>query len=262
MKEETREILEKAFDKKDIGKDYGKNDYVKPHLIIRRLNKAFGQDGWQFIPEERIVEHDTIIQFGKLGVKDENGEWIWKHNCGARRCAYLTDRDKKPTDKRLDVGNDYKSAVSNCLKRCAMMLGVALDLYGDPEHDAESAGDSPGAPSSGSGGDKGAEEKRGATKGSGSAGGGEGKPKKAEDAGEENVNTVMAEALELQRAYMMANKANDKEARKAILGTETKPEGYEAWKMYRDLLSGDGGGPGDLPEGLKDKFGENGGVEE
>lgn len=133
MEKAISEILEKRFAKGDIGKDYSNNDYVKPHLVIRRLNKAFGQDGWQFIPEERVVEGDTIVQFGKIGIQNESGEWIWKHNCGARNCSYI-----KNTEKRLDVGNDYKSAVSNCLKRCAMMLGVALDLYGEREQGDES----------------------------------------------------------------------------------------------------------------------------
>jgi len=142
MEKEIKDILEKPFDPADIGKDYNKNAYVKPHLIIRRLNKAYDQNGWHFELLERIVEHDTIIQFGRLGIPNDAGEMVWKENCGARRCSYMKDKDGRPSDKRLDVGNDYKSAVSNCLKRCAMMHGIALDLYGDPEQSERTGADS------------------------------------------------------------------------------------------------------------------------
>jgi hypothetical protein len=137
METETREILERPFAKADIQKDYNGFDYVAPHLVVSRLNEAFGQDGWQFIPEERIEDVESITQFGKIGIKNEKGEWVWKQNCGGMARRYSSGKPHI-LENQINRVTDYKGAVSNCFKRCAMMLGVALDLYGDAEHDGGS----------------------------------------------------------------------------------------------------------------------------
>jgi len=138
MEQEIKTILDREFKSVDIGKDYGGFAYVKPHLVIRRLNEAFGPDGWEFVPEERVVDDFSIVQFGKIGIRNEKGDWIWKHNCGGKQRRFLKDAPKTP-ENYVNIINDYKSAVSNCLKRCAMMLGVALHLYGDTEQSDEDA---------------------------------------------------------------------------------------------------------------------------
>ena len=137
MDAKTKEILERPFDKKDVDQDYNNFDYVKPHLVVARLNEAFGQDGWQFVPEERIEDVESITQFGKIGIKDETGEWVWKQNCGGMARRYGKDKPHL-LENQINRVTDYKGAVSNCFKRCAMMLGVALELYGDAEHEGGS----------------------------------------------------------------------------------------------------------------------------
>lgn len=233
MEKETREILEKSFDPADIGKDYNKNAYVKPHLIIRRLNKAYGQDGWHFELLERIVEHDTIIQFGRLGIANDAGEMVWKENCGARRCSYI-----KGTEKRLDVGNDYKSAVSNCVKRCAMMHGIALDLYGDPEQSEQTGAggsqkkqDAPNKPSTGN--------EQGASTGSASAG--EGKPSGSDT--EKARRACMMREAEVLGVLKKADRPSTIHALRTMLLGEGKAkieDNPEAWDFYKALLDVEG----------------------
>jgi len=136
MKQEIKDILEREFLPEDIAKDYNNNDYVKPHLVIARLNEAFGPGGWQFEVMERIEDVEYVIQYARLGVKGEDGEWIWKENCGGMTRTYKTGTPHEPKNE-INYVTTYKGAVSNCLKRCAMMWGVGLHLYGDPEHEGE-----------------------------------------------------------------------------------------------------------------------------
>ncbi len=35
----------------------------------------------------------------------------------------------------MDLANDYKSAASDCLKKCASLLGIAFDVYHPSVHD-------------------------------------------------------------------------------------------------------------------------------
>jgi DnaJ-domain-containing protein 1 len=59
MDRETKDILERPFAQEDIKKDYDGFDHVEPQLVVRRLNEAFGQDGWQFVPEQ-IMEMNGL----------------------------------------------------------------------------------------------------------------------------------------------------------------------------------------------------------
>ena len=150
MTDDVRAILERPFLKEDIDQNYSKQDYVKPHLVIRRLNEAFTQDGWRFELLERLVDTESVTQFGRLGYKDDDGEMIWKYNCGGMDRKYKTGKPHV-LENQINCVTDFKGAFSNCLKRCAMLLGVALDLYGDPEYGADSSPDAPEQPPTRSG---------------------------------------------------------------------------------------------------------------
>jgi len=134
MDQKIKDILKREFLPEDIAKDYDNNDYVKPHLVIARLNEAFGPDGWQYELMERVENIEYVIQFVKIGVKDETGEWVWKENCGGMRRTYKKKQPHEPQHE-INQTTTYKGAVSNGLKRGAMMFGIGLHLYGDPEHE-------------------------------------------------------------------------------------------------------------------------------
>lgn len=229
MEQEIQDILNREFKPEDINKDHGGFEYVKPHLIIGRLNEAMPGE-WAYQLEERIVTDDEIIQFGKVGRKDDSGEWVWRSNCGGKQRRYYKDAPHTP-ENYVNVINDYKSAVSNCLKRCAMLWGVALHLYGETEQSDEDGNklpqnrqDAPQEPR----GDKGAGNKgQPASPGSSAEGG---KP----SSGDEDPRE---QAIELQKAYMIEHGVSDKATRLHFLGTEDLPKGLNAWTTYRDLMA-------------------------
>lgn len=136
--------------------------YVTATDVIKRLNEVFGiawtfevldkeivcSSGLKFKLEESVTttpnedgshtskstrqEYDytkpqTVIIRGKLTVQDENGIFWSKTQVGASDIKYL---QSSPTTM-VDFGNDEKAAISDCIKKCATLFGVGLDLYED-----------------------------------------------------------------------------------------------------------------------------------
>ena len=100
--------------KSDTGKTF---DYVEAHSVIARLNEAF-QGGWNFrILQHQIVEGEVII-LGEL-----SGDGVVKQQFGS---AVLDTTEPGA----LTVGDSFKAAASDALKKCATGFGVALELYG------------------------------------------------------------------------------------------------------------------------------------
>lgn len=128
--------LEKEFDRKFVKKLQG-FDYLEIHAVIQRLNDVLGE-GWQFELEERMIDNEEIVQFGRLGVKSEAGEWLWKSQCGSKKIVYYKEKEHI-SENRVDYGNDFKAAASDCLKKCATLWGVGLYLYGEVEEDPREA---------------------------------------------------------------------------------------------------------------------------
>jgi len=136
--------LEKAFDRKFVKKLQG-FEYLEVHAVIQRLNDV-DKDDWQFELLELMVDAEEIVQFGRLGRKSESGEWIWRSQCGSKKITYRTETvDGKKVagphvpENRVDYGNDFKAAASDCLKKCATLWGVGLYLYGEVEEDPREA---------------------------------------------------------------------------------------------------------------------------
>ena len=152
MTDNARATLKRPFAKEDIHKDYNGFDYIEPRLVIERLDEAVGPDGWHFELLERIIDVESVTQFGRLGIQNESGGMVWKYNCGGMARRYVK---QKPHELQYQSNNvtDFKGAASNCLKRCAMLWEVGLHLYGDAEHDADSVPGDPGRQESESGGE-------------------------------------------------------------------------------------------------------------
>lgn len=94
-------------------------DYVEAHAVITRLNEAF-EGAWSF----RVVQHqmieDEVIVLGEL-----SADGIVKQHFGN---ASFT---REGADA-MTVGETFKAAASDALKKCATEFGVALELYGGP----------------------------------------------------------------------------------------------------------------------------------
>lgn len=105
--------------KKRPGKGGLEFDYVSADFVIDTLNEAFG-GSWstKVVNSERV--DNVVIVCVELEVADEEGRPIKKQQYGS--CEIT---------RGLGVGEAYKGAASDALKKAATLLGVALELYHD-----------------------------------------------------------------------------------------------------------------------------------
>lgn len=98
--------------------------YVTQAWVTRQLNLAFGWawsfevTAWQMFPAENPAE--VFVQ-GRLTVHTPRGD-LTKEQFGQSDV-------KRSGGAIMSIGDDLKSAASDALKKCASLLGVALDLY-------------------------------------------------------------------------------------------------------------------------------------
>ncbi len=114
-------ILTEPFASSDVKTRKGPGgkqlSYIDTPLVIERLNLAFAGD-WSF----RIVSHevtdDEVLVLGEL----EAGGVV-KQQFGS-----------KARENNVGLGDTMKAAGSDCLKKCATLLGVGLELYTDAKN--------------------------------------------------------------------------------------------------------------------------------
>jgi hypothetical protein len=98
-------------------------DYVSGSYVRKVLNMMFGWD-WDFEVVSEMVQAKQVIVKGKLTCRS-NGATIVKMQFGCKDIMM-----RKGTDEPLNLGNDFKSASTDCLKKCAAEIGIAGDIYG------------------------------------------------------------------------------------------------------------------------------------
>ncbi len=133
MKKEVIDILEKEFAKENIKTRVlggTRLSYLEAQIVIRRLNKAFDQD-WSFEIRDTQITDGHIYVLGRIMVQSDNGTFIIKESFGGKKVTMKADKSGM-----LDLGNDMKAAQSDSLKKCASLLGIGLDLYGEDEIEA------------------------------------------------------------------------------------------------------------------------------
>lgn len=115
--------------------------YLPISEVINRLNKVLGVDNWSFeiISVRRDeVDVDEIIAHVSLSAIID-GKSVVKHGFGGQSV-----KRQKKDNKPVDLGNDFKGAVSDALKKAAQQFGVGLYLARSADAmDAEDAIDSP-----------------------------------------------------------------------------------------------------------------------
>ena len=72
--------------------------------------------------------HDEVIVKGRLTCRS-NGRTIVKTQYGNKEIMYKRGTDAQGNRIPLSIGNDFKSASSDCLKKCASEIGIAQDIY-------------------------------------------------------------------------------------------------------------------------------------
>lgn len=119
-----RDILEKPFDPAQIKQRVGTYgnvlDYIEGHTVIKRLNDAF-EGAWCFeiLSHKVLEETDEVLVLGKLTAGD-----VVKCQFGSSKITRAKD-----TKEIISLADDLKAAGTDCLKKCATMLGVGLYLY-------------------------------------------------------------------------------------------------------------------------------------
>ena len=113
----------KTYVKQRPAKGGGTWDYVSGSYVRKCLNLMFGWD-WSFEVVNSQVLGGQVIVLGKLTC-NTNGRSIVKMQYGKKDIM-----NKKGSTEPLDLGNDFKAATTDCLKKCASEIGIAGDIYG------------------------------------------------------------------------------------------------------------------------------------
>lgn len=114
--------------------DYRGNQYVSGGYIKNVLDSTFGHR-WNFeVVKEQIVG-DQVVVLGRLTVKMFNKqtgaveEIVKMQYGGAKLKKHTKDGKQHKAGDFVDLGNDFKSAATSALKKCASEFGIASDVY-------------------------------------------------------------------------------------------------------------------------------------
>jgi len=132
VKDEIQKVLEKPFPEDLVRSRQGPHGralvYVEAVQYIKRLNEAFDLE-WGFEVMEHHVYDDEVVVLARITA------------CGVSKSAFGSSaitRVRGSTDP-VSVGDDFKSACSDALKKAAGLFGVGLELYlkenGKPNHE-------------------------------------------------------------------------------------------------------------------------------
>lgn len=95
--------------------------YVEVGYVVNVLNQAFGWD-WDFRVVDQQVGKKQVWVRGELAVRVKGHEIVKSQYGGS-------DIRMGRTGESLNIADDLKTAASDCLKKCASLLGIAGDIY-------------------------------------------------------------------------------------------------------------------------------------
>src|SRR5215471_1396971 len=103
--------------------------YITGEQCASRLNEVLGVGGWSF----RILHQDIHAEADEAWVLGEldaliDGQRVIKQQFGSQKL-----KRSRSTGAPLDLGFDLKGAGTDCLKKCASLIGVGLWLYEKPQ---------------------------------------------------------------------------------------------------------------------------------
>lgn len=111
----NRDLLDKRFPPDQIKRRQSGDvvlDYLDGATVIQRLNDAFNAE-WSFEILEHLIQEKEILVLGKLTA---NGFTKTQFGNKAREDS---------------AGDDLKAATTDCIKKCATLFGIGLQLYFD-----------------------------------------------------------------------------------------------------------------------------------
>jgi hypothetical protein len=117
-----RDILTRPFEAAQIKRRQGHHGkevaYVDVAAVITRLNEAFDHE-WTFEVTSHEIQENEVIVVGRLTACG-----ITKMHFGGS--SITLDREGRV----VSIADDLKAAASDAIKKCASLLGVALEMYG------------------------------------------------------------------------------------------------------------------------------------
>jgi ribosome-binding protein aMBF1 (putative translation factor) len=117
-----RDVLTRPFEAAQIRRRQGHHGkevaYVDVAAVITRLNEAFEHE-WTFEVTSHEIQENEVIVVGRL-----TAGGITKMHFGGS--SITLDRE----GRIVSMADDLKAAASDALKKCASLLGVALEMYG------------------------------------------------------------------------------------------------------------------------------------
>jgi len=100
-------------------------EYLTGEQVISRLLEVLGASGWSF----RILEHginseaDEVWVLGELHLLLDPDDRVVRQQFGSAKI-----KRSRSTGAPLEIGYDLKAAATDCLKKCATLIGVGLYL--------------------------------------------------------------------------------------------------------------------------------------
>jgi len=100
-------------------------EYLTGEQVISRLLKVLGACGWSF----RILEHginseaDEVWVLGELQLLLDPDDRVVRQQFGSAKI-----KRSRSNGAPLEIGYDLKAAATDCLKKCATLIGVGLYL--------------------------------------------------------------------------------------------------------------------------------------
>ena len=99
--------------------------YIPVSEVITRMNRVFGVKGWssEIVKCERdALDPDFIVAHVRLTLATRWGETVQKDGFGGQKIKRTKSGDI------VDLGDEFKGAVSDALKKAAQQFGIALYL--------------------------------------------------------------------------------------------------------------------------------------
>ncbi len=110
------------FIKKRPGPGGTQLSYVEVGYVINILNQAFGWD-WDFRIIDQQVGNRQVWVRGELTIR------IVTHSITKGQYGGSDIKFSRQTGDPVSIADDLKAAASDCLKKCASMLGIAGDVF-------------------------------------------------------------------------------------------------------------------------------------
>ena len=98
--------------------------YVDGEMVVSRINEVLGLGGWSFEVKDVKVLENEVWALGRITIYGPD-RTIVREQAGGQII------NRKRTGEIIELSNDIKGAITDCLKKCATLIGVGLYLY-DP----------------------------------------------------------------------------------------------------------------------------------